>query len=162
MIKKVAGVALSFGVAVAMAIDGYIVFFKNQQSSAASNLSETKTTTKAKSVSSNKAQTSSSSTSSNTTSGKYKDGTYTGTSTSTRWGDVQVEITVANGKLTKITVLSSPNSEQKSIAINEQALPTYKSEAIKAQSASIQQISGATETYKGFTGSLQNALNQAE
>jgi len=163
MIKKVAGVALSFGVAVAMVIDGYIVFFKNQQPSATSNSSDSKTTTKAKTVSSNKSQTSSNSTSSNTTSsGKYKDGTYTGTSTSTQWGDVQVEITVAGGKLTKITVLNSPNSEQKSIAINEQALPTYKSEAIKAQSASIQQISGATETYKGFTGSLQNALNQAE
>lgn len=160
MIKKVAGVALSFGVAVAMAIDGYIVFFKNQQSaSATSDSNETKKTTKTTSSTSN---TKSSSSSSSTSTGKYKDGTYTGTSTSTRWGDVQVQITVANGKITKINVLSSPDSEQKSIEINEQALPTYKSEAIKAQSANIQQISGATETYKGFTGSLQDALNQAE
>lgn len=160
MIKKVAGVALSFGVAVAMAIDGYIVFFKNQQSaSATSDSNETKTTTKTTSSTSN---TKSSSSSTSTSTGKYKDGTYTGTSTSTRWGDVQVQITVANGKITKINVLSSPDSEQKSIEINEQALPTYKSEAIKAQSANIQQISGATETYKGFTGSLQDALNQAE
>lgn len=160
MIKKVAGVALSFGVAVAMAIDGYIVFFKNQQSaSATSDSNETKKTTKTTSSTSN---TKSSSSSTSTSTGKYKDGTYTGTSTSTRWGDVQVQITVANGKITKINVLSSPDSEQKSIEINEQALPTYKSEAIKAQSANIQQISGATETYKGFTGSLQDALNQAE
>ncbi|CAJ1193029.1 FMN-binding protein [Companilactobacillus nantensis] len=157
MIKKVVGVALSFGVAVAMAIDGYIVFFKNQQTSSAANSDTSKTTTKT--TSSTKSQ--ASSTSSSTT-GKYKDGTYTGSSTSTRWGDVQVQITIAGGKLTKINVLNSPNSEQKSVEINEQALPTYKSEAIKAQSASIQQISGATETYKGFTGSLQNALNQAE
>jgi Uncharacterized protein conserved in bacteria len=64
--------------------------------------------------------------------------------------------------LTKINVLSSPDSEQKSVEINQQALPTYKSEALKAQSSNIQQISGATETYKGFTGSLQSALNQAE
>lgn len=157
MIKKVVGVTLSFGVAVAMAIDGYIVFFKNQQTSSAANSDTSKTTTKT--TSSTKSQ--ASSTSSSTT-GKYKDGTYTGSSTSTRWGDVQVQITIAGGKLTKINVLNSPNSEQKSVEINEQALPTYKSEAIKAQSASIQQISGATETYKGFTGSLQNALNQAE
>lgn len=157
MIKKVVGVALSFGVAVAMAIDGYIVFFKNQQTSSSANSDTSKTTTKT--TSSTKSQ--ASSTSSSTT-GKYKDGTYTGSSTSTRWGDVQVQITIAGGKLTKINVLNSPNSEQKSVEINEQALPTYKSEAIKAQSASIQQISGATETYKGFTGSLQNALNQAE
>lgn len=157
MIKKVVGVTLSFGVAVAMAIDGYIVFFKNQQTSSVANSDTSKTTTKT--TSSTKSQ--ASSTSSSTT-GKYKDGTYTGSSTSTRWGDVQVQITIAGGKLTKINVLNSPNSEQKSVEINEQALPTYKSEAIKAQSASIQQISGATETYKGFTGSLQNALNQAE
>lgn len=153
MIKKVTGVALSFGVAVAMAIDGYIVFFKNQQTTAASNSNSTTTT---------KNKTTKAKTSTTDTTGKYKDGTYTGTSTSTRWGDVQVQITISDGKLTKINVLSSPDSEQKSIEINEQALPTYKSEAITAQSSKIQQISGATETYKGFTGSLQNALNQAE
>lgn len=158
MIKKIAGIALSFGVAVAMAVDGYIVFFKNQQTSTASDKSNTETAkTKTSSTSStNKSSTDSSS------SGKYKDGTYTGTATSTRWGDVQLQITISGGKLTKINVLSSPDSEQKSVEINQQALPTYKSEALKAQSSNIQQISGATETYKGFTGSLQSALNQAE
>lgn len=158
MIKKIAGIALSFGVAVAMAVDRYIVFFKNQQTSTASDKSNTETAkTKTSSTSStNKSSTDSSS------SGKYKDGTYTGTATSTRWGDVQLQITISGGKLTKINVLSSPDSEQKSVEINQQALPTYKSEALKAQSSNIQQISGATETYKGFTGSLQSALNQAE
>lgn len=156
MIKKLAGVALSFGVAVAMAIDGYIVFFKNQQTTSATSNSNSETKT-AKTSNTKKAATKTTS-----STGKYKDGTYTGTSTSTRWGDVQVQITVTNGKIAKINVLSSPNSEQKSIEINEQALPIYKKEALNAQSSNIQQISGATETYKGFTGSLQNALNQAE
>lgn len=158
MIKKIAGIALSFGVAVAMAVDGYIVFFKNQQTSTASDKSNTETAKKKTSSTSstNKSSTDSSS------SGRYKDGTYTGTATSTRWGDVQLQITISGGKLTKINVLSSPDSEQKSVEINQQALPTYKSEALKAQSSNIQQISGATETYKGFTGSLQSALNQAE
>lgn len=159
MIKKVAGIALSFGVAVAMAIDGYIVFFKNQQTSSSSDNANTET--KSSSTSSTKSNTSSS-TKETDSSGKYKDGTYTGTATSTRWGDVQLQITISGGKLTKINVLSSPDSEQKSVEINQQALPTYKSEALKAQSSNIQQISGATETYKGFTGSLQSALNQAE
>ncbi|MFH5810257.1 FMN-binding protein [Companilactobacillus sp. FL22-1] len=159
MIKKVTGVALSVGVAIAMAIDGYIVFFKNQQTSSTSN-ADTQTTNKTES--SKTSSSSSSSSTSDSSTGKYKDGTYTGTATSTQWGDVQVQITISGGKLTKINVLSSPDTEQKSVEINEQALPTYKSEAIKAQSASIQQISGATETYKGFTGSLQDALNQAE
>ncbi|MFD1417669.1 FMN-binding protein [Companilactobacillus keshanensis] len=146
MIRKIIGVSLSFGVAVAMAIDGYIVFFKDTQSTEV----KTKTTTKKTATVKQKST------------GQYKDGTYTGSSTSTRWGDVQIQITISGGKLTKINVLKHPDSENKSVQINEQSLPTYKSEAIKAQSASIQQISGATETYKGFTGSLQNALNQAE
>lgn len=153
MIKKAAGIALSFSVAVAMAIDGYIVFFKNQSTSTNSDTGVTKKTTETTKKTTNVAK---------TTTGKYKDGTYTGESTSTRWGNVQVQITVINGKLTSIKVLSSPDSEDKSVEINQQVLPTYKSEAIKAQSANIQQISGATETFKGFTGSLQNALNQAE
>lgn len=152
MIKKIAGVALSVGVAVAIVIDGYIVFFKNQQTNSSSTKIET---TKTNTTNNKKAV-------SKTSSGKYKDGTYTGQATETHWGNVQLQITISGGKLTNVKVLSSPDSEQKSIAINEQALPTYKTEAIKAQSASIQQISGATETYKGFTGSLQNALNQAE
>jgi len=155
MIKKIAGVALSFGVAIAMAIDGYIVFFKNQQSTD----SKTKNGTEVTKVSKKESTKNSSTTNTN---GKYKDGTYTGATTSTHWGDVQVQITINDGKLTKINVLNSPNSERKSIQINSQVLPTYKTEAINKQSTNIQQISGATETYKGFTGSLQDALNQAE
>lgn len=85
-----------------------------------------------------------------------KDGTYTGKSTSTEWGDVQVKITVASGKITQITVLKYPTGG-KSDEINSRSLPTYKQEALAAQSANINQVSGATETYKGFTGSLQSA-----
>lgn len=96
-----------------------------------------------------------------TTSSTYKDGTYTGSSTSTRWGDVQVQITIQNGALSNVDVLSYPTNDRKSQMINQQALPTYKQEAIDAQSSSIQLVSGATETYNGFTGSLQDALNQA-
>lgn len=156
MIKKIVGTSLSVAVAVAVAIDGYIVFFKgNQQTASTDDNVKTSST-------STKESNSTSSTAKKTSSGQYKDGTYTGEATSTEWGDVQVQITVSNGKLSKINVLESPNSEQKSIQINEQSLPTYKSEAITAQSSKIKQISGATETYKGFTGSLQNALNQAE
>ncbi|HIY92631.1 FMN-binding protein [Companilactobacillus sp. HBUAS56275] len=158
MIKKIVGVTLSFGVAVAIAIDGYIVFFKNQQTTNGTTTTTASKTTTKNTNSDNKTETTSTK---STSTSKYKDGTYTGTSTSTRWGDVQVKVTISGGKLTQIDVLSSPDSQQKSIQINEQALPTYKSEAISAQSADIQQISGATETYKGFTGSLQDALNQA-
>lgn len=85
-----------------------------------------------------------------------KDGTYTGKSTSTEWGDIQVKITVASGKIPQITVLKYPTGG-KSDEINSRSLPTYKQEALAAQSANINQVSGATETYKGFTGSLQRA-----
>ena len=91
----------------------------------------------------------------------YKDGTYTGASTSTEWGDVQLQITVSSGKITNISALTYPNDEGKSVAINQEAIPAYTKEAISNQSADIQAISGATETYKGFTGSLQDAINQA-
>ena len=90
------------------------------------------------------------------------DGTYTGASTQTEWGPVQVQITVSSGKITNVDVLSYPDTEKKSIKINENALPTYKEEALTAQSSNIDQISGATETYKGFTGSLQDSITQSE
>ena len=85
-----------------------------------------------------------------------KDGTYTGKSTSTEWGDIKVKITVASGKIPQITVLKHPTGG-KSDEINSRSLPTHKQEALAAQSANINQVSGATETYKGFTGSLQSA-----
>ncbi|WP_300562093.1 FMN-binding protein [Companilactobacillus sp.] len=152
--RKIVGTSLSVAVAIAMAVDGYIVFFKGNQQTAADNTVKTKSTLVKKK--------STSTTAKKTSDGQYKDGTYTGEATSTQWGDVQVQIKVSNGKLATINVLQSPDSENKSVQINEQALPTYKSEAITAQSSKIQQISGATETYKGFTGSLQNALDQAQ
>lgn len=152
--RKIVGTSLSVAVAIAMAVDGYIIFFKGNQQTAADNTVKTKSTSVKKK--------STSTTTKKTSDGQYKNGTYTGEATSTQWGDVQVQIKVSNGKLATINVLQSPDSENKSVQINEQALPTYKSEAITAQSSKIQQISGATETYKGFTGSLQNALDQAQ
>ncbi|MDN3537216.1 hypothetical protein QPX96_05745 [Limosilactobacillus fermentum] len=56
----------------------------------------------------------------------------------------------------QITVLKHPTGG-KSDEINSRSLPTYKQEALAAQSANINQVSGATETYKGSTGSLQSA-----
>lgn len=136
MYKKFIALILSLAVAGAIIVDGYLLFFKKQTTN-------TKVSTSA---------------SANST---MKDGTYTGAATSTAWGDVQVKMTVANGKITSITVLKHP-TEGKSVQINAEALPIYKKEAIAAQSAKIQQVSGATETYKEFTGSLQSAITQAE
>lgn len=145
MYKKFIALILSLAVAGAIIVDGYLLFFKKQTTN-------TKVSTES---------TSNQSTASASANSTMKDGTYTGAATSTAWGDVQVKMTVANGKITSITVLKHP-TEGKSVQINAEALPIYKKEAIAAQSAKIQQVSGATETYKGFTGSLQSAITQAE
>lgn len=90
-----------------------------------------------------------------------RDGTYTGTAVLTRRGRFQVNATISGGKITAINLLSSPQ-DRTSESINQQAIPMYIKEALQAQSAQISLISGATETYSGFTGSLQNAINQAK
>ncbi|MEK1424792.1 FMN-binding protein [Limosilactobacillus fermentum] len=155
MFKKFLITIVSIAASVAVLIDGYLMFFKHDQSQ---ETAQSQATAASDTESESSTTTSSSTSSSNST---MKDGTYTGKSTSTEWGDVQVKITVASGKITQITVLKHPTGG-KSDKINSRSLPTYKQEALAAQSANINQVSGATETYKGFTGSLQSAINQAE
>ncbi|MEK1399286.1 FMN-binding protein [Limosilactobacillus fermentum] len=155
MFKKFLITIVSISASVAVLIDGYLMFFKHDQSQ---ETAQSQATAASDTESESSTTTSSSTSSSNST---MKDGTYPGKSTSTEWGDVQVKITVASGKITQITVLKHPTGG-KSDEINSRSLPTYKQEALAAQSANINQVSGATETYKGFTGSLQSAINQAE
>lgn len=142
-------------IAIAIVIDGYFLFFKNKLTMTRSDTGQTSSST-------SQSQSSSSTSSTTTSSTTYKDGTYTGKATTTQWGDVQVQTTIKNGKITAVNVLEYPNDNGHDKEINSQALPVYKAEAIKAQSAKIDSVSGASETYKGFTGSLQDALTQAE
>jgi uncharacterized protein with FMN-binding domain len=88
-------------------------------------------------------------------------GTFQGDVIDTRWGPVQVAATVANGKITNVTTLASPNDKQKSISINNRATPILRTEALSAQSANIDGVSGATYTSEGYAQSLQSALDQA-
>ena len=91
----------------------------------------------------------------------YKDGTYTGAVTKTNKGDFQVSVVVQGGKIANVNVLLQPD-EEFSQSINKTALPKYIEEAIDAQSSDIALVSGASETFKGFKGSLQDALNKAK
>ncbi len=91
----------------------------------------------------------------------YKDGTYTGAVTRTNKGDFQVSVVVQGGKIANVNVLLQPD-EEFSQSINKTALPKYVEEAIEAQSSDIALISGASETFEGFKGSLQDALNKAK
>jgi uncharacterized protein with FMN-binding domain len=87
--------------------------------------------------------------------------TYTGSVAQTRWGPVQVKITVQDGKLTKVTVLQQPNGNRRDQEINDQALPILIDETVSAQSAKIDMVSGATVTSDGYLESLQAAIDEA-
>jgi uncharacterized protein with FMN-binding domain len=87
--------------------------------------------------------------------------TVTGPSVDTRWGPVQVQITVDNGTVTGVDVVEYPSGNGKDQQINARALPVLVSETLRAQSANIDMVSGATVTSEGYTQSLQGALDQA-
>jgi len=87
--------------------------------------------------------------------------TVTGDSTDTRWGPVQVQITVANRTITDVKVVDYPSGNRRDEEINAQALPILVQETLDAQSAHIDMVSGATVTSEGYLGSLQSALDQA-
>ena len=87
--------------------------------------------------------------------------TVTGETAQTRWGPVQVKITVKSGKITDVTAVQYPSDNPRDQEINSYALPELKSEALAAQSASIDTVSGATYTSDGYRQSLQSALDSA-
>jgi len=95
-----------------------------------------------------------------TTSG-VKSGTFTGTAESTQFGDVQVQAVVSGGKLTNVVVLQVPDRGGYEDQIVQVAVPELKTEALSAQSANIDVVSGATYTSQGYAESLQSALDQA-
>ena len=87
--------------------------------------------------------------------------TVTGDATGTRWGPVQVQITVTGGRITDVNVVDYPSGNGRDRQINARALPILVQETLDAQSAKIDMVSGATVTSEGYLGSLQSALDQA-
>ncbi len=94
--------------------------------------------------------------------GMYKDGTYVGSSADAYYGNVQVKAIVSGGKLTDVQFLDYPQSHQTSVYINQQAMPYLTQEAVQAQNANVNIISGATFTSQAFIQSLSVALTQAK
>lgn len=88
-------------------------------------------------------------------------GTFKGDTSQTRWGPVQVEITLTNGKITDVTTLQYPNGDRKSMNISNRVIPWLQEETLQVQSANISGISGATYTSTGFQSSLASALQKA-
>ncbi|MFC3577139.1 FMN-binding protein [Streptomyces yaanensis] len=88
--------------------------------------------------------------------------TVTGDSVQTRWGPVQVRVTVSSGRITDVTAVEYPQENPRDQEINSYAIPQLTREALAAQSASIDTVSGATYTSDGYRQSLQSALDSAE
>jgi len=95
---------------------------------------------------------------STTTSGSK---TYDGSVEQTRWGPVQVRITVVNGKITDVEAIEYPTENHRDEEINSYALPVLHDEVISKQSADIDTVSGATVTSDGYIQSLQSAIDAA-
>ncbi|MEU6595763.1 FMN-binding protein [Streptomyces flaveolus] len=87
--------------------------------------------------------------------------TATGDTAQTRWGPVQVRVTVRDGRLTDVTAVAYPQDNPRDQEINSYALPQLRREALAAQSAEIDTVSGATYTSDGYRQSLQSALDSA-
>jgi uncharacterized protein with FMN-binding domain len=88
--------------------------------------------------------------------------TYTGSVAQTRWGPVQVSITVSGGKIADVAVPTYPDNNGRDVEINAQALPILRQETLQKQSADIDAVSGATVTSDGYKESLQSALDAAK
>jgi uncharacterized protein with FMN-binding domain len=86
--------------------------------------------------------------------------TVAGAVESTMYGDVQVQITYKGGRITDVKALSLPSAEARSQELSAIAGPQLASQAEKAQSASIDGVSGATYTSTGYKASLQSAIDK--
>ncbi len=87
--------------------------------------------------------------------------TFTGDAINTKYGPVQVQITVVGGQVTESVVTQVPWNDRKDQEINSRAVPILNAEAVSAQSADIDMVSGATYTSQAYIASLQAALDQA-
>ncbi len=90
-----------------------------------------------------------------------KSGTFLGAAAQTRYGAVQVSVTVKKGKITKVTAPVYPVGTFRDQQINAQAIPMLEQEVLQAQSSNINNISGASYTAQGFYDSLVTALAKA-
>jgi uncharacterized protein with FMN-binding domain len=86
---------------------------------------------------------------------------YTGDAVNTRYGPVQVQIGLKNGKVVSSEAVVYPMNDPRDQQINSYAIPALNSEAASNSSASIDMISGATFTSEGYIASLQSALDKA-
>jgi len=88
--------------------------------------------------------------------------TVTGSSVGTRYGDVQIRLTLVGTQITDVVPLRLPDSNGVDQEIDQQVVPILVQETLTAQSANIQAVSGATYTSDGYIRSLQSALDKTK
>jgi uncharacterized protein with FMN-binding domain len=88
-------------------------------------------------------------------------GTFTGTSESTRYGSVQVKLVVASGKITDVVAVHLTDQGGRSVQLSNRAAPILRAEVLKAQSAKVASVSGATYTTDAYLRSVQAAIDKA-
>lgn len=87
--------------------------------------------------------------------------TVVGPTVQTPYGPVQVAATVLGRQLERVRALVLPSGNPQTDAINSQAGPLLDQEAMAAQSAGIDTISGASYTSEAYRRSLQAAIDRA-
>ncbi len=92
---------------------------------------------------------------------KYTDGTYTGNVEDAFYGNVQVQAVIKDGKIVDVIFLQHPSERDRSVLVNAYAMPLLKAQAVAAQNANVDGVSGASATSGAFVQSLQSALDQA-
>ncbi|MEK7604295.1 MAG: FMN-binding protein [Patescibacteria group bacterium] len=93
--------------------------------------------------------------------GRFRDGTYTGNSVDSIFGQVQVQAVVKGGALVNVIGLVYPNDRETSTRISNESLSVMTKEAIEIQSADVDLVSGATQTWEAYVVSLDSALKLA-
>jgi len=94
-------------------------------------------------------------------SGSGATATVDGAVVQTPYGNVQVRLTVTDGNVTAAEAIAYPDRGGTDVQISNYAIPILSQEAVQAQSAKIDMVSGATFTSRGYIQSLQDALDQA-
>ena len=132
---------------------------KSSQNSSKSTSSKSTASNNRKTTSTKKSTGKASASSSASSSSADVTKSITGDAENTPYGPIQVRVTVTNGKIADVTATEYPG-DPRSQQINAYALPVLTREAVAADSAKIDMVSGATYTSNGYIASLQSALDQ--
>jgi uncharacterized protein with FMN-binding domain len=93
---------------------------------------------------------------------KLPSGSFTGDKVQTRWGPVQVQITVSNGVISAANALAYPDGDRRSFSISQQAIPYLIEQTLGVvNSNEVMGVSGASYTSNGWRASLQSAIKKA-